>query len=126
MLYGEFLEGTGCKQNEFNYQVYKRLEIIYMHDDTMSKQDVYEWGKKLVDNSKTEEELAFETKWKSELLSKKEDIKHYKKTIDLYKGYMDQEKDWNTFRSYDNLVKSCRKEIKRLRSEVKQIELILG
>ena len=31
MLYQEFIEGTGCRENDHNYQVYKELEIIYEH-----------------------------------------------------------------------------------------------
>lgn len=59
MLYSEFIEGTGCKDTKNNYQVYKNLEIMYMNSN-MSKSDIYEYGKKLVDNSKTDEEIKLE------------------------------------------------------------------
>ncbi len=49
MLYSEFVTGTGCKDNEYNYQVYRDLEILYMHSDK-SHFEIYEMGKKLVDN----------------------------------------------------------------------------
>lgn len=57
-MYSEFLDGTGCRQTDYNYQVYKRIEAAYMSDDTMTKADAYDWGRKLVDNSLTEEELG--------------------------------------------------------------------
>ena len=56
MLFSEFREGTGCKDNQHNHEVYKNLEIMYMNSD-MTKEEIYEYGKKLVDNSKTVEEL---------------------------------------------------------------------
>ena len=58
MLYGEFIEGTGCKDNEHNYKVYCDLEIMCMNSD-MSKAEIYEYGKKLVDNSKSEKRAGF-------------------------------------------------------------------
>lgn len=54
MLYSEFVTGTGCKDNEYNYQVYRDLEILYMHSDH-SHFEIYEMGKKLVDNGEPSE-----------------------------------------------------------------------
>lgn len=51
MMYSEFIEGTGCRQNEHNYKVFQNLEAMYINTD-MSKEEIYEYGKKLVDNSK--------------------------------------------------------------------------
>ena len=59
MMYDEFVKGTGCKDNEHNREVFKGLEAIYMATN-LTKEQIYEAGKKLVDNSKTEKELAFE------------------------------------------------------------------
>lgn len=60
MLYNEFLAGTGAKNTDFNYQVYKSLEALYMEKDNMTKADVYAAGKKLIDNSPTEAEKEAE------------------------------------------------------------------
>ena len=59
MMYNEFINGTGCKENDHNYKVYKDLEILYMNSD-LTKEQIYEYGKKLVDNSKSEEQINFE------------------------------------------------------------------
>lgn len=56
MLYEEFLKGTGCKNTDYNYKVYKNLEELYINNESLTKTDVYEVGKKLIDNSLTEEE----------------------------------------------------------------------
>ena len=49
MLYSEFIEGTGCKDNHHNFKVFQDLEVMYMNSD-ISKEQVYEYGKKLVKN----------------------------------------------------------------------------
>lgn len=59
MMYSEFVNGTKCKDNEHNRQVFKNLEVMYMNTE-MTKEEIYEYGKKLVDNSKTPEEIEFE------------------------------------------------------------------
>lgn len=49
MLYSEFIAGTDCKDNTHNFNVYKRLEVMYMNSD-ITKEEIFEYGKKLVDN----------------------------------------------------------------------------
>lgn len=77
MLFSEFLEGTGCKNNEHNQDVYKALEAIYMGRDDVTKETVYKAGKLLVDNRPSEEE-----------------IRAIEQIKDTYKGLLDDVKDW--------------------------------
>lgn len=49
MLYSEFVEGTGCKENMHNFKVYRDLEVMYINSN-LTKEQIYEYGKKLVDN----------------------------------------------------------------------------
>ena len=49
MLYSEFIEGTGCQDNHHNFKVFQDLEVLYMNSD-ISKEHIYEYGKKLVRN----------------------------------------------------------------------------
>lgn len=49
MLYSEFIAGTGCKNTSHNFRVYKDLEIMY-DNSGITKEQIYEYGKKLVDN----------------------------------------------------------------------------
>lgn len=93
MLYSEFVTGTGCKETQKNYQVYKNLEIMYMNSD-MSKQEIYEYGKKLVDNSKTEAEIEAEEKAKKEIEGLRMDIESYKRCIELKKHDIEDRKNW--------------------------------
>lgn len=83
MLFCEFVEGTGCRETDKNYQIYKELEIIYMHTDC-TKEHIYEMGKKLVDNSKTERELEIEAEIKAEIKGYKEEIESNKRWIEYY------------------------------------------
>jgi len=89
MLYGEFIEGTGCKDNDFNYKVYKNLEELYMANDSITKEDVYKAGKKLVDNSKTQTEIEFEKQTQKEVNELREANESYKKEIEMYKGFIE-------------------------------------
>lgn len=81
MLYNEFIQGTGCRETDHNYQVYKELEIIYMNTDC-TKEHIYEMGKKLVDNSKTEKELELERQINEEIEEHKAKIEKYKKMLE--------------------------------------------
>lgn len=82
MLYSEFIDGTGCRDNEHNYEVYKNLEVMYMNSD-MSKAEIYEYGKKLVDNSKTERELQIEAEVREEIKNMNDEIAYYKWQVEI-------------------------------------------
>ena len=77
MMYSEFVEGTGCRENEHNYKVFQNLEIMYMNSN-MTKAEVYEYGKKLVDNSKSERQIELESQAKAEIKKLKEYADYYK------------------------------------------------
>ena len=77
MMYSEFVAGTGCKDNAHNYEVFQNLEAMYMNTD-MSKAEIYEYGKKLVDNSKSEAELKLEAELKAEIEGLKSEIEYHK------------------------------------------------
>lgn len=85
MLFSEFQKGTGCKNNEHNQKVYRDLDIMYMNSD-MSKEEIYEYGRKLMDNSKTDEQIALEVKVKAEIGAYKEAIKSEKMSMDYFKS----------------------------------------
>ena len=119
MLYSEFVENTGCKDNDNNYIIYKRLELMYMADDTISKQDIYEYGKKLVDNSKSPAQLALEEKINEEIAEYKTRLKDAKHWIKYYKecNYL-----WNS----GVMIKSYREDVKYYQRKIKECEWILG
>lgn len=50
MLYSEFIEGTGCKASMHNFKVFQNLEVMY-NNSNLTKEQIYEYGKKLVDNN---------------------------------------------------------------------------
>lgn len=49
MLFSEFIAGTGCKATRHNFKVYEDLEVMY-DNSRITKEQIYEYGKKLVDN----------------------------------------------------------------------------
>ena len=115
MLYGEFLKGTGCKDNETNYKVYKDLVIIYMNTDC-TKEHIYEYGKKLVDNSKTAEEIEFENEIKKEIEIHKECIANHKLMIEYEMGFIYPNK---------NYIKDCKDIIKYHRDKIKVLKQLI-
>lgn len=127
MLYNEFIEGTGCKDNEHNYKVYKDLEVMYMNSD-MTKAQIYEYGKKLVDNSKSEAELKAEAEIKVEIEEVKDEIKWYKEKAQLYTEFLtcgvalslEEEKE------YKKWVKHYKNEIKTLKGKIAALKWVLA
>ena len=125
MLYSEFVEGTGCRQNDHNYQVYKNLEIMYMNSD-MSKQEIYEYGKKLVDNSKTEDELVLEAKTKEAIRDYKLQIEQLKRDRDRYREYyQDMTNDKAVRRFWRHRAGDCTHDIKRARLQIQLLKKML-
>lgn len=117
MMFSEFQENTGCKDNDYNYKLYKRLEIIYMNDDTISKSEIYEMGKKLMDNSKSESELALEAELKAEIAEYKEQIESYKRCIENEKTYFTPNKAY---------IKHCKDEIAYYKKRIAGCKFVLG
>lgn len=127
MMYSEFVAGTGCKDSEHNYKVFKNLEIMYMNSD-MSKAEIYEYGKKLVDNSKSESELRIEAEIKGRIDSLKDEIKSEReyigwKTELLLLAKADGDKEMIRF--YRNIIKSCKARISEMRKEIDRCKWIL-
>ena len=118
MMYCEFIEGTGCKDNEHNYEVYRNLETMYMNSD-MSKQEVYEYGKKLVDNSKTEAQIKLENEIKAEIAEIKEQIKDNKQWIESYEESAAYHKEWGMM----DLYKMDKSGAKWKREENRQLKI---
>lgn len=90
MLYSEFIEGTGCRVNPHNYEVYKKLECLYMNwDGDITKQEIYEMGKKLVDNGLTEEQKQHNREIDEKVAEYKREIEWRKDEVDRYTSYVE-------------------------------------
>ena len=124
MLYSEFVAGTGCKENDHNYKVYKDLEVMYMNSD-LSKQDIYEYGKKLVDNSKSEEQIALEAQVNAEIAQYKSDIEYLKAELQRFTGYVRTEDDVVWRNTWKDRVKSLKSDISRAKTMINQLKWVL-
>lgn len=125
MLYSEFVEGTGCRDTEHNYEVYKDLEVMYMNSD-MSKEKIYEYGKKLVDNSKTEKELQLEAEVKGKIKAFRECIKENNKDIETWKEFLEFETDPYWIENWKYHIKVTKEANKRMRAEIKGLKWVLA
>lgn len=128
MMYNEFAEGTGCKDNAHNYKVYRNLEVMYMNSD-MSKAEIYEYGKKLVDNSKSEAELKVEAEVKAEIEKHKEEIARYKEWIEQNEEmviYWKDQMDKEMVAFYKNPIKAWKEQIRYHREQIRALKWVLA
>lgn len=128
MLYSEFVENTGCKDNEHNYKVYRDLEVMYMNSD-LSKEVIYEYGKKLVDNSKSAEEIALEQEIEAEINEHKATIAQYKEWIkqnEEMMSYWKERADKEMVAFYRNPIKSWKEEIKFHKNKIAALKWVLA
>ena len=126
MLFSEFVNGTGCKDNEHNHEVFRNLEIMYMNSD-MTKDEIYEYGKKLVDNSKSEETIRIEQQIRREIEECKETISYWKADVERYQMYLAS--FVNTIEDekyYKQQIKNDRAEIRRLQNKIKALKWVIA
>lgn len=117
MLWREFMEGTACKDTPYNYQVYKDLEILYMNSDK-THAEIYEYGKKLVDNSLTQKQLDIIEEHKQYIRIHQARLEDYKKELESYKALCMPEMvrycrrkiaiEKDTIRNFKNSLRSIR------------------
>ena len=125
MMYSEFVKAVGCKQTEHNYKVFLDLEAMYMNTD-LSKEDIYTYGKKLVDNSKTPAEIELENEIKADIETAKAEAKRYTDTAKMYTEWAKEEtnpvwkKDWKYY------AKLNREWAKAERNKIKELRYILN
>ena len=113
MLYDEFLAGTGCRDNADNYKVYKDLEILYMNSE-LTKQEIYEYGKKLVNNALTAAQIAWNEDIDRQIAKVQEQVDYYLGEVEYYKRVIAM---WT---GYDeDSVKSGKYQLKRVKREAR-------
>ena len=128
MLYSEFIESTGCRDNEHNYNLYKELELIYMNTDC-TKEHIYEMGIKLADNSKSEKELEVEAGIRAEIEAHKAEIAKYREWIKQNEEllrYWKERMDKEMVAFYRNPIKGWKEEIKFHRNKISALKWILA
>lgn len=125
MLYSEFISGTNCRDNEHNYKVYKDLEILYMNSD-LSKADIYAYGKKLVNNEKSESEIAAENQINAEISEYKTLIQRRKSDIDRLTLYLNEcDLTLSETVMYKADIKQYKENIRHYKNMINTLKLIL-
>ena len=124
MMYSEFIEGTGCRDNEHNYNLFKNLEAMYMNTN-LTKDEIYEYGKKLVDNSKSPEQIELEEKLLQEIEECKESIRYIKSRVATLEEFKKEERDENMIKFWKREITSWKKQIKAHRIRIKELKWVL-
>lgn len=128
MLFSEFQENTGCRDNDYNHKLYTRLELIYMNDDSVTKQEIYDMGKKLMDNTPSQAELEIIEKMQAEIDYYKGMIASYKKEIENQEYisrelYFDDKAEQKARKRHISYLKD---EIKSFRREIAKCKFVLS
>ena len=123
MLFDEFMAGTGCKDNDYNLKVYMDLNILYMNSD-ITKEKIYEYGKKLVDNSLTPSQIEWNKEVDAKIAQAQEELQHAKDALRLDE---DNYEYWKNFDAdYAKLLKKSiridRNDIKRIRAYIREMK----
>ena len=123
MLYDEFLQGTGCRDNEKKYRVYKDLEILYMNSD-LTKEKIYEYGKKLVDNSLSDAQVFWNLQIDKQIAEAQAqvdyylgEVEYYKQVIAMWTGY-----DEDSVKSGKYQLKRVRREARYYKNKIKELK----
>lgn len=127
MLYSEFAEATGCRDNEANRRLFDRLEIIYMQDESITKAEIYEMGKKLMNNEESAECKAIKAEMQKEIANCKEEIRVAKQDIELYKSLLEypmNEKE--EIKRFKYIIKCRREWIAEMKKRIKSCEWVMA
>lgn len=125
MLYSEFIENVKCRDNEYNYKVYKTLENLYMINDKLTKTDIYETAKTLVNNDKSQKQVEFENDINARINVYNKDIKYFTDRIDMLKSFFEISTDEQN-KIYREDIKRYKTEIKKCKIEIKKLKWVLG
>lgn len=125
MLFSEFQENTNCRDNAYNHKVFSDLEVMYMNSD-LTKEQIYEYGKKLVDNSKSKEELELEANINQQIADFKRNIKEMREEIKLRKNFLLTETDPTWIKQWKNEIKWRKETIAEYRRRVNDLKWVLG
>ncbi len=126
MLYSEFVENTGCRDNAHNYRVYKNLEIAYTNSD-MTKAEIYAAAMPLLDNGPSESEKRTAAEIRAEIETIRAGIELNKswiesttRTRDLYSD------DKSAVKWYNSCIRGYKQAIREKKTRIKTLEYVFA
>ena len=127
MMYSEFVKNTGCKETDKNYKLFKRLELIYSNDEDITKEEIYDMGRKLMDNSLSEKQEQWNAEMKAQIEEKNEELEYQKTDLARDKDMLEFEKmsedrdDWY-IAQLKKSIQYKKDRIKELRNDIKNLK----
>ena len=116
MSYDEFLQGTGCRDNADNFKVYKDLEILYMNSE-LTKQEIYEYGKKLVNNGLTVKQIE----WNAEIDRQIADLRTQADTLTADIARYKENYDYYIANYWKDIAESWKRDIKWAKADLRRV-----
>lgn len=123
-MYSEFIENVNCKDTEHNYKVYKNLEVMYMCSD-VDKETIYEYGRKLVDNSLSKWEIEFNEKVENEIKDCSESIDYNIEKIERYSELLSAASDNEEAKYFKSIINDLRISNRRIRSRRRELKKLI-
>jgi hypothetical protein len=131
MLYSEFIENVGCKDNAENHEVYSNLNILYTNSG-LTKEKIYEYGRKLVNNGMSEEDMLYKKELEErvkvlilELSDENNSLAYYKSMLNnaIESGDKDL-MDFNArmIKAKKGFISTLKKEIAKCKKELKSFK----
>ena len=125
MMFSEFVNGTKCRDNEHNRKVFENLEVMYMNTE-MTKEEIYEYGKKLVDNSKTPAEIEFENEIKLREAGLKAEIREYEEDARQYAAWAKEEGNKDNALFWKNQADWKRTLARRAKESLRELRMMFS
>lgn len=128
MMYSEFIEGTKCKANAHNYEVFEAIEKLYNITEGMTKEDAYKMAKKFLDNSLTEEQKRHNEEVNAEIELNKSYIDSETRNIAYYRYEMEMAQiDHRTeaVKEYRKSIKSSNEWIMSYKNKIETLKTCL-
>lgn len=113
MMYSEFVKATGCKDNLNNYKVFENLNVMYMNSK-LTKDEIYSYGIKLVDNSKTAREIEIENELKQRIKNFSELIINQRKELEYRKAM-----------GHNAMISYCESNIRNYERKIEELNFYL-
>lgn len=121
LSFRDFVEDLGWEETDHNYQTYKYLELLYISDDSIKRENIYELGKKLITSDDAEAAIMYKEYIQNQIARHKSLIDDFKVEIEYIERTLPID-DNNRSR----WIRIAQEAIKVQYQYIKDLEWILG
>lgn len=123
LWYKEFIDHAHIQDTDYNYQLYKYLELLYMNDDSISLVCIFKLGRKLVKSNEIEAKIEYKEYVKKQIAEHKLRIEGYERDLIYYEFRLLTADDSSYYKRWIELTKRT---IDAEHQRIRNLEWILG